>query len=93
MVAGEIVSRAGDKCGEPGNEVSWGEQQVSGAIAEGMFEAQPDSAVGVQRQAFEANSRAGNVATQMFQAIAAMLGNGHGGGNRSTLGEVTSRLK
>ena len=47
MVAGKVVSRSGDKCGEPGNEVSWGEEQVSGAIAEGTFEAQPDSAVGV----------------------------------------------
>ena len=47
MVASEIVSGAGDKCDEPGNEVSWGEEQVSGAIAEGAFEAQPDSAVGV----------------------------------------------
>jgi len=47
MVASEIVSRSRDKCGEPGNEVSWGDEQVSGAIAEGTFEAQPDSAVGV----------------------------------------------
>jgi len=47
VVAGKVVSRSGDKCGEPGNEVSWGDEQVSGAIAEGTFEAQPDSAVGV----------------------------------------------
>ena len=73
VVASEIVSGAGDKRGEPGNEVSRREQQMSGAIAEGTFEAQPDSAVCVQRQAFEANCRAGNIAAQMFQAIAAML--------------------
>lgn len=85
MVAGKVVSRSGDKCGEPGNEVSWGEEQVSGAIAEGTFEAQPDSTVGVQRQAFEANCRAGNVAAQMLQTIAAVCGNGllAGKGRRS----------
>ena len=38
-----------------------------------MFEAQADSAVGVQRQAFEANCRAGNVASQMFQTVGALF--------------------
>ena len=76
MVTGEIVSRAGYKRGESGDEVSRCEEDMSGAIAEGTFEAQPNSTVGVQRQALEANGRAGNVAAQMFQPIAAMLRNG-----------------
>lgn len=85
MVAGEIVSRSGNKCGKPGDEVSWCEEQVSRAIAEGAFEAQADSTVGVQRQAFEANCGASNVAAQMFQAIAAILRNGHGGVKRKSI--------
>ena len=61
MGAGEIVSRSGDKGGESGDEVSRREQRMSGAIVEGAFEAQADSAVGVQRQAYESNSRASTI--------------------------------
>ena len=85
MVTSEVVSRSGYKRGKPGDEVSRGGEDMSGAIAEGAFEAQANSAGGVQRQAFEVQCRAGNVAAQMFQTIAAVCGNGllAGKGRRS----------
>ena len=72
MVASEVCPGSRHECCEAGDEVCGVEEDVGGAVAEGVFELIDDLAGGIDREAVEAEGRARDVPAQLLEPVTLM---------------------
>lgn len=84
MIVCQVASRLWNQGGQPGDEVLRAEQDVGGAVPEGLLEPVVDLAADVDGQALKADGRMRDAATQSLKAITHVGLSGDGKLQRST---------